>query len=46
MFRDKHDEDETLDFDEQINGKRIITMIVRTDFEQLSRKKSPRSNDE
>ena len=41
VFSNRHGTDDTLDFDEQINGKRIITLIVRTEFERSSDQKAP-----
>ncbi|MEM7534815.1 MAG: AAA-like domain-containing protein [Chloroflexota bacterium] len=48
VFSNVHDADDELDFDEQMDGKRIRTMIVRTNFDRSSDKKSPpesKSND-
>ena len=39
VFSSRHEADDTLDFDETIKGKRIITMIVRTNFERSSDQK-------
>jgi len=41
VFSNTHEADDTLDFDEDINGRRIRTYIVRTHFERSSSKKSP-----
>jgi len=41
VFSNRHGADDTLDFDEQIKGKRIITLIVRTEFERSSDQKAP-----
>lgn len=40
VFSNAHSETDTLEFDEEINGKRIFTYIIRTNFEQSSRKKA------
>ncbi|MEM7531340.1 MAG: AAA-like domain-containing protein [Chloroflexota bacterium] len=44
VFSNRHGVDDTLDFDETIEGKRIITLIVRTDFERSSEQKAPRED--
>ncbi|MEM7531029.1 MAG: AAA-like domain-containing protein [Chloroflexota bacterium] len=41
VFSNQHDEDDTLDFDETVKGKRIITLIVRVKFERPSDQKAP-----
>lgn len=41
VFSGRHEADDTLDFDEMINGKRIVTTIVRTNFERPSDQKAP-----
>lgn len=45
VFSNKHTEQDTLDFDEEIQGKRIYTYIMRTDFERPSSKKGLSSDD-
>jgi len=44
VFSSRHEAEDTLDFDETIKGKRIITMIVRTNFERASDQKAPPAN--
>jgi len=41
IFSNRHSPDDKLDFNELINDKRIITLIVRTDFERSSDQKAP-----
>jgi hypothetical protein len=36
VFSPKHAERDALEFDEMINGKRIRTLIVRTNFERAT----------
>lgn len=39
VFSNKHAQDDTLYFDEQIDGKRIHSYIIRTQFDQPSRRR-------
>jgi len=41
VFSNRHSAESTLDFNELIKGKRIITLIVRTNFERSSDLKAP-----
>lgn len=43
VFSNRHEADDVLDFDEEINGKRIVTVIVRTEFERPSDQKAPQT---
>ncbi len=37
VFSNKHTEDDQLYFEEEINGKRLSTYIIRTQFEQATK---------
>lgn len=39
VFSNKHSDEDALYFDEMINGKRIYTYIIRTNFERPSRRR-------
>ena len=41
VFSRKHEETDTLYFDEMIDGKRIYTYIICTNFKQPSRRRNP-----
>jgi hypothetical protein len=41
VFSNKHTEADTLDFDEEIAGKRIRTYLILTNFEPASRRPPP-----
>lgn len=43
VFSNKHSASDPLDLDETINGKRILTYFILTQFDQPSRRRTPRA---